>query len=216
MKRKVIVFLSSSLVNIAKLFAMNNREYDVVLILDRKFPFDIEDEELDNFTSLIFDKKKLFEKNKEQFFDTLGAYCDEFEPDFIITSNFTKLLPKSFLDFMKFRNKNIKFINIHHGDLDQKNEKNEMKYSGLKGFIKEFLEKEQLTTTLHLIENEKMDEGEILAKSFPTTLKDLKQKHFFHHKEDILSLRLKNVALSYHERTKVLKPLAKILETFQE
>ena len=42
-KRKKIVFVSSSFVNLAKSFAEHYLEFDVFLVMDRKFPFDFED-----------------------------------------------------------------------------------------------------------------------------------------------------------------------------
>ena len=49
-----VVFLSSSFVNLGKLFAEISPEYDVFLIFDRKFPHEYED--LDNFYTYTFDK----------------------------------------------------------------------------------------------------------------------------------------------------------------
>ncbi|MCA9459387.1 MAG: hypothetical protein KC550_02450 [Nanoarchaeota archaeon] len=210
--RKSIVFISSFFVNLAKLFASNNSEYDIFLILDRRFPFDIEDDNLENFYSYIFDKKKIFEKDKEKYFDNLSLFINEFNPDIIIANNFSKLFPQSFLDFQKFRNSNINIINIHHADLRIFDEKKEMKYKGLSADIKEFLEESRIITTIHKIENKNVDEGKQLAFSHETTLKELKQKNILHKKEDIINLRIRNVVLSYHERTKVLKLLKKIIE----
>lgn len=207
-----IVFLSSSLVNLAKIFAENHLEYDVFLVLDRRFPYDVEDEELDNFYSYVFDKRKLFEKNREQYFDSLGVYVTDLEPDIIITDNFTKLLPKSFVDFMKFRNPRTKIINIHHGDLSVMDKSGNMEFKGLNADVKQMLTEEKLVTTIHLIEDEGMDTGERLAFSHPTTLKELKARKFFHKKEDILNLRIRNVVISYHERSKVLKLLGRVVE----
>ena len=208
--RRNIVFLSSSFVNLARLFAEANSDFDVFLIHDRKFPFEIE-EDLDNFYAFTFDKNKMFEKAREKYFDNLALMVNDFNPEFIITSNFTKLIPQSFIDFMKFRNKNLKIINLHHADLKVKDETGDMRYKGLNAEIKQFLGEEQLVTTIHLIENEEVDSGKQLAYSHETTLKELKIKSFVHHKEDILNLRLRNVILSYHERTKVLKLLRKTL-----
>lgn len=205
MTRKNILFLSSSFVNLAKLFAENNGDYDVFLILDRKFPYDYED--LDNFYTYTFDKNKIFEKSREKYFDSLAVYIQEFEPEIIVTNNFSKLLPKSFIEFVKFRNKNIKIINLHHGDLREGD-----KYKGLNAEVKQFLEEGQIVTTIHEIEDEKMDEGKHLDYSYRTDLKELKQKKLIHKKEDIINLRIKNVILSYHERTKVLSHLKKVIE----
>lgn len=203
-ERKNIVFLSSSFVNLSKLLAINNKEFDIFLVLDRKFPLEFED--LDNFYSFIFANQKLYDKDKEKYFDNLGVFIEEFKPDIIITNNFTKLLPKSFVDFMKFRNSKLEIFNLHHADI-----RHNENFKGLNADIKQFLEEEQIITTIHKIENEKMDEGKQLAHSYPTTLKELKQKNLIHKKEDILNLRLRNVILSYHERTKVLNLLKKII-----
>jgi folate-dependent phosphoribosylglycinamide formyltransferase PurN len=208
-KRKNIVFLSSSYVNLAKLFAMNNSDYDIFLILDRKFPFEIVD--LDNFYTFTFDNNKLFYKNKLKYFDNLALYINQFEPDIIITNNFSKLLPNSFIDFFKFTS-NIEIINIHHANLTNLDENNEKKYKGLSADIKQFLDEEKITSTIHKIEDEKMDEGKILSISHETTLKELKQKNIVHKKEDILNLRKRNLIISYHERTKVLNSLKKEIE----
>ena len=205
MERKNIVFLSSSYVNLAHLFADKYKEYDIFLIADRKFPH--EEMEMDNYYTYSFGNEKQFEKNKVKYFDSLAVYVEQFEPDFIITNNYTKLLPKSFIEFVKFRNKKTKIINLHHADLRKGNE-----FKGLNADIKEFLKTEEITTTLHLIEDEKMDEGKILDYTYPTTLKELKTKTLIHKKEDIINLRLRNVILSYHERTKVLKHLYNVLK----
>ncbi len=210
--RKKIVFLSSSFVNIAKLFALNHRNYDIFLILDRKFPFDIEDEELDNFYSYVFDKNKMFDKDKDAYFDNLAVFMQQFDPNVIITNNYSKLITKSFIDFMKFRNSKIKILNIHHADLRIKNEKNEMRFSSLNADMKEMIDEGMIISTIHLIENEKMDEGKQLAFSHETTLKELKQKSIMHKTEDILNYRIRNVVLSYHERTKVLRLLGKVVD----
>ena len=205
MERKNIVFLTSSYVNLAHLFADKYKEYDVFLISDRKFPH--EELDIDNFYSYSFGNEKLFEKNREKYFDNLGVFIEQFEPDFIITNNYFKLLPKSFIEFIKFRNKDTKIINLHNADLRKGEE-----YKGLNKDITQFLKDEEITTTIHLIEDEKMDEGKVLDYSYPTPLKELKIKTLVQKKEDILNLRIRNVILSYHERTKVLKHLYKILK----
>ena len=199
--RKRIVFLSSSYVNLACNFAQKYREYDIFLIFDRKIPFDVYD--LDNFYTYTFANQKLFERNPEQYFDNLSVFIEKFEPDFIITNNFTKLLPKSFIEFGKFRNPNLKIINIHNADLNKGEEMKEMNPE-----IKEFLKYKEITSILHLIE----DEGKILATSHPTTLKELKRKKLVHNAEKILNPRVRNVILNYHERTKVLNLLHKTVE----
>lgn len=208
--RKKIVFLSSSFVNLAKLFAENNSNYDIFLIMDRRFPFEIPD--LDNFYVYFYDKNKIFEKSKSKYFDELGVFVDSFEPDLVITNNFTKLLPDSFIEFMKFRNSKIKIINIHHGDLRILDENNDMKLKGLSADIKSILQYGQIISTIHLIEDEGMDTGNQLAYSHPTDLKQLKQKGYINNKEDILNLRMRSVVLSFHERTKVLNLLKKTIE----
>jgi len=207
--RKNIVFLSSSFVNIAKLFAENNKNYDIFLILDRKFPIEFED--LDNFYTFTFNKSKLFEKDKQRYFDNLALYILNYNPEIIITNNYSKLLPNSFIEFMKFQNKYLKLINIHHADLRILNERNDLRFKGLSADIKQMLDEGMLISTIHIIEDEKMDEGKQLAYSHETTIKELKQKGLFNKKEDILNLRLRNVVLSYHERTKVLTPLKKVV-----
>lgn len=213
-KRNSIVFLSSSYVNLAKLFAENNKDFDVFLIIDRKFPFEIED--LDNFYTFTFDKKKIYEKDKERYFDNLAVMVNDYNPDFIVCSNFTKLLPNSFIDFMKFRNSKIKIINLHHGDLRIKDEQGNIRFEGLQADIKEFLDEGMIITSIHHIEDDGMDNGAKIAYSHETTIKELKQKGFVHKVEDILNYRLRNVILSYHERTKVLKLLRRVLDDMEE
>lgn len=209
-QRKHIVFLSSLYVNLAKLFAENNKDFDVFLIIDRKFPFEIED--LDNFYTFTFDKKKIYEKDKERYFDNLAVMINKYDPDFIVCNNFSKLLPKSFIEFMNFRNPNIKILNLHHGDLRIKDDEGKMRFEGLQCDIKEFLDEAMIITTIHHIEDDGMDNGAKIAYSHETTLKELKQKAYAHKREDILNYRLRNVILSYHERTKVLKLLRRVLE----
>lgn len=207
--RKNIVFLSSSFVNLAKLYAEENSKDDVFLVSDRKFPFDYDESE--NFYPFTFNQEKLFDKNKEKYFDSLAVFLTDFNPDVIICNNFTKLLSKSFIEFMKFRNPKIKILNLHHADL-RILENGQMKYSGLNADIKQFLDDEEIVTTIHLIENEEMDNGKQLIQSHSTSLKELKQKGFINKKEEIFNFRMRNVVLSYHERTKVLKLLISTLE----
>ena len=209
-QRKNILFLSSSFVNLAKLLALNSKDYDVFLLLDRRFPFHIEDEELDNFYVFTFDKHKLFEKDREKYFDNLGIYLMQFEPDMIITDNFTKILPKSFIDFIHFRFPKTPIINIHQGDLNCI-ENGKMSFSGLNGDVKEILEKETMSSVIHYIEDEQIDTGEQIFTSHPTTLKELKQKGLLHKREEIINYRIRNVVRSYHLRTKVLNNLIKQL-----
>ncbi len=208
--RKVIVFLSSSFVNLAKMFAEENNDFDVFLVLDRKFPVEFED--LDNFYTFTFNKSKIYESDKERYFDNLGVFVNQYDPDFIVTNNYTKLLPKSFIDFIKFTNPITKILNIHHADLRIEDEVGDMRFKGMSADIKQMLDEGMLISTIHKIENEKMDTGEKLGFSHETTLKELKQKGLFHKKEDILNLRLRNVAISYHERTKVLSLLRKVID----
>lgn len=212
--RKNIIFLSSSPVNIAKLFAKNKKEYDIFLILDRKFPFTIEDNNLDNFYPFIFDNNKIFNKNKEKYFDNLTLFIEEFNPDIIICSNYYKLLPKSFIEFMKFRNPKLKIINIHHADLRIKNEKGDMIYKGLQADIKEMLDEGMLISTIHTIDDEKMDEGEHIMYSYETTLKELKQKGICKKKEDIINYSIRRRIINYHEKSKILKILIKGVDSF--
>lgn len=209
-KRKKIVFLSSSFVNLAKLFAENNTDFDVFLILDRRFPFEIQ--ERDNFYVYFYDKNKIFDRNREKYFDELGVFVDDFEPEFVVCNNFKKLLPQSFIDFMEFRNKSRKLINIHHGDLRIRDEKKNMRFKGLNSDIKEFLDEAMIISTIHLIEDAGMDTGKQLEYSYETTLKELKRKGFVNKKEEILNFRIRNVILSYHERTKVLGLLRRELD----
>lgn len=213
-ERKNIVFLSSSYVNLAHLFAKNNTDIDVFLILDRKFPQDFEDYNLDNFYIYTFDKNKLYDKNIKSYFETLGVFVSEFEPDFVVCSNFSKLLPNSFLDFLKFTNSKLKVFNLHNADLRILDENKMMRFMGLNADVKQFLDEAMIITTIHLIENSEMDTGKQLAYSHETTLKELKQKSLINKKEDMLNLRLRNVVLSYHERTKVLKLLRKVIDKF--
>lgn len=209
-RRKSIVFLSSSFVNLAKLFAEKNPDFDIFLILDRRFPIEFED--LDNFYTFTFNKSKMYDKFKERYFDNLGVFVNNYEPDVIITNNYTKLLPQSFIDFMKFTNPKIQILNIHHADLRILDEKNQMRFKGLSADIKQMLDEGMLISTIHKIEDKNIDNGEKLAYSYETTLKELKQKGLFQKKEDILNLRLRNVAISYHERTKVLNLLRKVID----
>lgn len=210
--RKKIVFLSSSFVNLAKLFAENNSDYDVFLIMDRRFPFEIQ--ESDNFYVYIYDKNKIFERNRNKYFDELGVYVDDFEPEIVVCNNYKKLLPQSFIDFMNFRNKTRKIINIHHGDLRIKDEKDNMLFAGLNSDVREFLDEAMIISTIHLIEDGGMDTGKQLAFSFETTIKELKRKGYLNKKEEILNYRIRNIVLSYHERTKVLGLLRRVLDKF--
>jgi folate-dependent phosphoribosylglycinamide formyltransferase PurN len=205
-----VVFLSSSFINLAYLFAEKNPQIDVFLILDRKLPTNREDENLENFYSFTYDKNKIFEKDKEKYFDGLSIFIQNFDPNIIISSNYSKLIPNSFIEFLKFRNNKIKLINIHHADLSiRKN--NQILYSGLKGMEKQFLLENKIVSSIHFIENEKMDEGKIIKKSHPSDLKEFKKKGFITSKEDILNYRIKNVIIAYHERNKILNMLSKII-----
>jgi folate-dependent phosphoribosylglycinamide formyltransferase PurN len=207
--RKHIVFLSSSYVNLAKMFAKEYPNYDIFLIIDRKFPFEIED--LDNFYTYTFDKSKIYDIDKERYFDNLGIYINEFDPDLIITNNYTKLIPNSFLDFLKFTRPKVKVLNIHHADL-RIEEEGKMKFSGLNADIKEILDEAMIISTIHRITDQGMDTGERLAFSHETTVKELKIKSLLHKPEDMLNFRTRNIVRSYHERTKVLHLLHKVVE----
>ncbi|NQZ85460.1 MAG: hypothetical protein HRU03_07110 [Nanoarchaeales archaeon] len=200
LNRKKVIFLSSSFVNLAKSFAEYHFEFDVFLILDRKFPFEYED--MENFYPFTFNYQKLFDKDKNKYFDNLSVFIDEFRPDLIVTNNFSKLLPTSFVEFLKFRNKNIEIMNIHHGDLRQGD-----KYKGLNPDVKEFIEEHEILSTLHRIEDGKMDEGEVLRYTEATGFKELKQKNIISKVSDIMNYRLRNNVLTFHEKTKVLAPL---------
>lgn len=200
LNRKKIVFVSSSFVNLARDFAEHFVEFDVFLILDRKFPFEFED--LDNFYPFSFDYQKLFNKDKVKYFDNLSVFIDEFRPDVVVFNNFTKLVPKSFVEFLKFRNSKIEILNVHHGDLRKGED-----FVGLNADMKQFLTEEEIVTTIHKVEDERMDAGEQLAFTEPTNFKELKQKGLFNNKSDIMNLRLRNVALTFHERTKVMRVL---------
>jgi hypothetical protein len=192
---KRIVFLTSSYVNLAKIFAINNRDYDVFLVFDRKFPQDFEDDELDNFYPFIFDNMKLFEKDEKAYFDNLALFVSEFEPDFLVCSNFRKELSGEFLEFMRFRNKNIKILDVHHGNLK----------------ITDNSDVRELLDELRIRSHISRYGGEVLMDSHETKIKELKQKGLLHKAEEVLNLRLRNVVLSYHERTKVLSTLKKVI-----
>ena len=204
LNRKKVVFVSSSFVNMAKEFAEAHFEFDVFLVNDRKFPFEYDD--MENFYPFVFDEQKLFDRDKNKYFDSLSVFVNQFDPDVVVLNNFTKLLPKSFIDFLKFRNSKVEVVNIHHGDLRCGEE-----YIGLNADKKEFLQDSEIISTIHKVEDEKMDAGEVLGYSNPTTLKELKQKHLLTKTSDIMNFRLRNVALLYHERTKVMSLLHSIL-----
>lgn len=210
--RKKIIFLTSSFVNIARLFAENNPDFDVFLILDRKFPFEMQ--EFDNFYVFTFNKNKVFDANINKYFDMLGVFIDDFNPDFVVLNNFTKILSKSFIDFMKFRNSNLKLINIHHGDLRVIDEIGKRRFDGMSGDIKQMLDEAMIISTIFNIDNNNNFDVSNVMYTSETTLKELKQKGFVKKKEDIFNLRLRNVILSYHERTKVLRVLRKFIDEF--
>ena len=191
------------------MFAKEYPNYDIFLILDRKFPFEIED--LDNFYTYTFDKSKIYDNDREKYFDNLGIYINEFDPDLIIANNYTKLILQSFLDFFTFTRPKLKVLNIHHADL-RIEEGGIMKFQGLNADIKELLDEAMIISTIHKITDHTMDTGERLAFSHETTLKELKTKHLLHKPEDMLNFRTRNLVRSYHERTKVLHLLHKVVE----
>jgi len=199
LNRKKVVFVSSSFVNLAKEFAEHYFEFDVFLIFDRKFPFEFED--MENFYPFTFNYQKLYDRDKEKYFDNLSVFINEFDPDVIVTNNFNKVLPKSFIDFMKFRNSKIEIINVHHGDLRCGDE-----FKGLDADMKEFIQNQEIISTILKVEDEKMN-GEMLAFSEPTEFKELKLKKLVSKTSDIMNLRIRNVILTYHEKTKVLRTL---------
>lgn len=198
--RKKIVFVSSSFVNLARNFAEHYVEFDVFLILDRKFPFEFED--LDNFYPFTFNYEKLFDKDSEKYFDNLSVFINEFDPDVIAVNNFNKVIPNSFIDFMKFRNSKIKIVNVNHGDLRKGDE-----FKGLNSDMKEFLKDEEIISSIYMVNGEKVSDEDILVYSEATTFKELKQKNLISKTSDIMNFRLRNVVLTFHEKTKVLKPL---------
>ncbi|MCH8520266.1 MAG: hypothetical protein LAT82_05945, partial [Nanoarchaeota archaeon] len=104
LQKPVIVFLSSSATNVAFEVAQRCPEFEVFLILDRKIPLDVEEEMLGNFYIMYFDKDKIYDKNKNQYFDILAMQLLDYEPDLIVCSNYYKLLPQGFIEFVNFRN----------------------------------------------------------------------------------------------------------------
>lgn len=211
-KKPVIVFLSSSLTNLAYETSKKFPNIEFFLILDRKIPIDTGETLLDNFDIQYFDKDKIYEKNKDQYFDALAMQLLDFEPDLIICSNYYKLLPKSFIDFVNFRNSSAQIINIHHADLRINNELNEMKYSGLQAWKKQFREEKLFLTTIHIIEDEYIDTGKQICYSEPTTLKELQNLDLVSQISEIKSLRVCNVILHYHEQSKVLNLLCETIK----
>ncbi|MFP4401863.1 MAG: formyltransferase family protein [Candidatus Nanoarchaeia archaeon] len=205
--KPVVVFLSSTATNIAYEFAAQSPQFEVFLIVDRKIPLDVEEEMLGNFYVHYFDKDRVFEKNKNQYFDMLAMQLLDYEPDLIICSNYYKLLPKSFTEFVNFRNSLTKIINIHHGDLRIVDENNNMKYSGLHAWKRQFRDEHKFLTTIHFIENEEMDTGRQLNFSNYTTFDELKELELIHSINEIESLRVCSVIIHYHEQSKVLELL---------
>lgn len=215
--KPVVVFLSSSATNIAYDFAKNSPELEVFLIVDRKIPLDVEEEMLGNFYIHYFDKDRVYEKNKDQYFDMLAMQLLDFEPDLIICSNYYKLLPQSFIEFVNFRNSLTKILNIHHADLRVINTiSSNMEYRGLQAWKKQFRNELQFLTTLHLIENEEMDTGRQLRFSEHTTFEELKELELIQSINEIESLRVCNVILHYHEQSKVLELLVKEVQKLIE
>ena len=210
MQKPVIVFLSSTATNMAFEVAKQFPEYEIFLILDRKIPLDIEEEMLGNFYVHYFDKDKIYEKNKDQYFDILAMQLLDFEPDLIVCSNYYKLLPQSFIEFVNFRNSLTKIINIHHGDLRIIDENNDMKYSGLHAWKRQFNDSNSFLTTIHYIENEEMDTGRQIAYSDITSFEELNELELITSLDELKSLRVCNVILHYHENAKVLELLITI------
>ncbi len=192
MADKRVLFLSSSFVNLSRIFSEKNPNITTLLILDRKFPFDADDRE--NLLVSTFPYEKLFDKSPKQYFDNLAVFVSSLEPDVIILNNFSKEINKEFIDFMKFRNPKIQIILIKHADGKENSE------------IRELLDDEELKS--YVID---MISGKELVEIHPTTIKQLKEASLIHDKEEIISLRIKNVVLSYHERTKILKGLSNII-----
>lgn len=207
MQKPVIVFLSSTATNMAFEVAKQCPKYEIFLILDRKIPLDIEEEMLGNFYVQYFDKDKIYDKNKDQYFDILAMQLLDYEPDLIVCSNYYKLLPQSFIEFVNFRNSLTKIINIHHGDLRILDENNTMKYSGLHAWKRQFNDEHTFLTTIHYIESEEMDMGEHIAYSDTTTFEELHDLELISSLNELKSLRVCNVILHYHEQSKVLEVL---------
>jgi hypothetical protein len=208
--RKKIVFISSSYVNLAHIFALNNDEMDIFLIIDRKVPFDF-DQDCDNFYIHTFDKRKIYEKSPNSYFDTLAVYINSFEPDVVISDNFDKRFAENFVEFFNFTSPRTHLINIHHGDLRILNKEGKQIYNQENSFEKQFFNEELIVSTVHKVTKEDFF-GEILYHTKETSLKELKQKGFLKKKEEIINFRIKNVILLYHERSKLLTPLVKIVE----
>ncbi|MCH8520226.1 MAG: hypothetical protein LAT82_05735, partial [Nanoarchaeota archaeon] len=101
-----------------------------------------------------------------------------------------------------------KIINIHHADLRIIDENsNEMKYTGLHAWKREFSDTQKFSSTIHYIENEEIDTGEQIAYSNSTTLQELQDLELISSITEIESLRVCNVILHYHEQSKVLEVL---------
>lgn len=207
--KKTIVFLSSKATNLAYDVAQQCPEYEVFLIMDKKIPLDIEQENLGNFYIHFFDKEKIFFKNKEKYFDLLAMYLLDFEPDLIICSNYLKLLSQGFIDFVNFRNSQTQIVNVHHGDLRNLDDSKDMKFKGIDGWKKQFIELEEFCSTIHLIENKEMDTGKQLAYSQITTFDEVKDLELIKNIKELESFRVSNVILHYHEQSKVLEILIK-------
>jgi len=200
-ERKKILFLSSDYVNCARFFAQIFKKGDIFLILDRKLPFEIFD--LDNFYVYNFDKGKYFDTDKTKFFDLLSVYIDEFCPDIIILDNFYKFLPDNFIEFLNFRNSNIKILTLYHS--------NDLTNLNVNSFVNDFLKQDSFLTNICSILKD--NSLQILEKSYSTTIKELKQKKILLKREDILNLKTRKIVMSYHERTKVVKLLVRICES---
>lgn len=205
--KKTIVFLSSKATNLAFDVAQNCPEYEVFLIMDKKIPLDIEEENLGNFYIHFFDKEKIFFKNREKYFDLLAMYLLDFEPDLIVCSNYLKLLSQGFIDFVNFRNSQTQIMNVHHGDLRVLDLENNMKYEGLIGWRKQFEETQKFNSTIHLIEDSRMDTGKQLNYSSATTFQETQELELLKDIKELDSFRVSNVIVHFHEQSKVLELL---------
>ncbi|MFW5705278.1 MAG: hypothetical protein ACOCXG_05570 [Nanoarchaeota archaeon] len=198
-QRKSIVFLSSSYVNLAHLCAISNLDVDVHLVIDKKIPFDF-DQELENFYIYTFEKRKIYENSPEKYFDTLAVFINEFEPDLIIVDNFDKQLPESFFDFFKFTHSKISFLLLEHSEGKTQID------------VRKIIDEGEFFSNLKLV-----GKNTIYHKTKATSLKELKSKGLIKSPEELINYRARNVVLLYHEKSKVLGPLNHILrDLFKE